>query len=457
MKSSSMIKKVVDNNMCIGCGLCAVQCKTGTIQMKMNQHGFYTANVSDDCECNDDCNCIKVCPFNPMPNEDVKTENEIASLFLNQSEKHHIKIGRYINTYAGFSVKNRLTSSSGGIATYTLTELIRRGDIQHVISVKAGEDSENHYQYAISSTVDELSSAAKTKYYPVTLADALEELKNLDGKVAIVGVACFIKAIRLAQVQDPIFKDKIGFLVGIICGGVKSSFFSEYLASRTGVSVTEFSQPEFRIKDHNSTASDYSFGCIDSYKSQKKIKMKMVGDMWGTGLFKANACDFCDDVTTELADLSLGDAWLEPYTQDGRGTNVIVTRSKLAEDIIQSGLKNGELIIYNLSEEMFLASQQGSFNHRHDGLAYRIKSGRIPSSMIPPKRFDDVNLSPLLKIIQILRMQIREKSLITWANTKDAHAFDSEMQRSLYWLKFFTKINHYQRAIICRLKKVLAK
>lgn len=448
-----MIKAVVDNDMCIGCGLCAAKCKTDAIHMKINEFGFYTANVIDRCDCNDDC--INVCPFNPEPDYKVKTENEIAALFLTQADKYHTKIGRYVNTYAGYSVKHRLTSSSGGIATYTLTELMRRGEIQHVISVKAGTNSE-HYQYTISSSIDALTSTAKTKYYPVTLADALKDITKLDGKVAIVGVACFIKAIRLAQVYDPIFNDKVGFLIGIICGGVKSAFFAEYLSSKAGVTFNEFTQPEFRIKDFNSTASDYSFGCLDKNNNQQTIKMRLVGDMWGTGLFKANACDYCDDVTTELADLSLGDAWLEPYSSDGRGTSVLVTRSNLAEDIIKAGIANGELVIDELPQEQFLASQQGSFNHRHDGLAYRIKIGKTPLHAIPPKRFTNTCLSSLLKIIHRLRISTREKSLLVWASTKESQVFDHKMQRSLYWLKFFTRISHYQRAIVRRLKKVLS-
>ncbi len=42
--------------------------------------------------------------------------------------------------------------------------------------------------------------------------------------------------------------------------------------------------------------------------------------MWGGGLFKANAYDFCDYVTTELADISLDDARLPRYNQDGKDT-----------------------------------------------------------------------------------------------------------------------------------------
>lgn len=450
MNSKEMINAVVKNNMCIGCGMCAAQCKTDAINMKMNDFGFYNANVNDLHEVDE--NAIKVCPFNPKPDDKVKTENEISELFLTEANNQHNKIGRYINTYAGYSVEHRLTSSSGGIATYTLTELMCRGEVQHVISVKAGSSTE-HYQYTISSSIDELTSTAKTKYYPVTLADVLKDISKLDGKVAIVGVACFIKAIRLAQVYDPVFNDKIRFLIGIICGGVKSAFFAEYLAGRTGVAVNEFTQPEFRIKDHSSNAADYAYGCLDKNNNQKTIKMRNVGDMWGTGLFKANACDFCDDVTTELADLSVGDAWLEPYVQDGRGHNVLVTRSPLAEDIIRCGISHKDLIIEVLSETRFLESQQGSYNHRHDGLAYRIKYGKIDKIAVPPKRYTKQLRSPLLMLIQSIRMLTREKSLEIWAKEKNALKFDNKIRSYLILLRVFTKINHFQRATFKRFVK----
>jgi coenzyme F420-reducing hydrogenase beta subunit len=79
--------------------------------------------------------------------------------------------------------------------------------------------------------------------------------------------------------------------------------------------------------------------------------------MWGSGMFKNNACDFCDDFTTELADISLGDAWLNPYNQDGKGTNVMVTRSKLAEKLISDGIINKELSVDPLDFTQFLSSQ----------------------------------------------------------------------------------------------------
>ena len=302
------------------------------------------------------------------------------------------------------------------------------------------------FRSVIRST-EELISTSETKYYPVTLGTVINQLKNSNERFAIVGIACFIKSVRLLQFYHPELKEKIKFTIGIICGGVKSKFFAEYLAGKSGVSNNQFSKPRFRIKDHQSTASDYSFSCIDSKGEQHSIKMRKVGDMWGSGMFKNNACDFCDDVTTELADISLGDAWLNPYNQDGKGTNVMVTRSKLAEKLINDGIINKELSVDPLVFDLFLSSQQGSFNHRHLALGFRIKLAKKKGLTIPPKRHDKGNISLDFKLVQKQRMVVRKQSLVQWPIVKDSLVFDKVMLKSRDELQKRTKINHYIRAV----------
>lgn len=199
--------------------------------------------------------------------------------------------------------------------------------------------------------------------------------------------------------------------MGIICGGVKSKFFTDYLASKAGAVIPSYSKPEYRVKDYTTAAIDYGFSCTDDLSSTTKlIKMKEVGDMWGSGLFKANACDFCDDVTTELADISLGDAWLEPYSQDGRGHNVVVSRSAVADKILQEGVVSEELVLEPLSQERFLASQQGSFNHRHAGMSTRIALAVSSGAVVPPTRVKSVSLPIHLRLVQRTRRKTRERA-----------------------------------------------
>lgn len=440
------ITYVVNNDMCTGCGICVSSCPTNSLGITLNKNGFLIPEQISDCDSNG--SCLNVCPFNPLPKKEVKTENEIAKLFLNEVKFDHPKIGKYQGIYAGYSNEFRLTSSSGGIASYILSQLLERGVVSHVFSVKESKEKGMHYEYGISNNRKEILSSSKTRYFPVTLATVMSEINKLEGKVAIVGVACFIKAIRLAQFSNPILKEKTPFLVGIICGGVKSSFFTEYLASKAQFKKSEYSKPDFRIKDFERTAGDYSFGCYDDKGKQKTFKMSEVGDMWGTGLFKCNACDFCDDVTTELADVSLGDAWLDPYVKDGKGHNVVVTRSLLADKIIQEGLKKKELVVENLTLNKFLASQKGSFNHRHDGLAYRIKKqGKKNIEIIPPKRFDNIKISIFFKMVQFARMKVRKKSLEVWKKKSDFRTFQKKMRMSLYILRKLTNLNHKMRTV----------
>ena len=437
------IKDIVRNDLCVGCGLCVSESQTST--MEWNEYGFLTPKLDDSF--ND--TAIKVCPFNPNPDNAVRDEDKLADIYFKGSTHKDEHIGRFENTYVGYADEYRETSSSGGIATYVFEQLLKQDIVQNIFVVK---ELNGTYAYQWFKDAEQIKEISKTRYIPVTLEKLFKEIDTIEGKIAVSGVACFIKAIRLKQHYHPQLKGKIPFLVGIICGGLKSSFFSDYLAQKSGIEG-EYNKQQYRIKDFNSTASDYSFGAFDKSKKFHQMKMRTVGDMWGTGLFKNNACDFCDDVTTELADVSLGDAWFPPFIKDGAGTNVIVTRCELADILIQDGIKIGKLTIETLSQERFLASQQGSFNHRHTGLSFRIKQAQIKKQYVPPKRFGNERITIDFKIVQKLRMMVRQKSLDIWAEKPDAEYFDEQMKSYLKQLKLATKAYHYRRAIEKRIKK----
>lgn len=445
--SSGVINLVVNNDLCIGCGLCMYECPNNALSMQFDEFGFLIPVLTSNCE--GDNSCLNVCPFNPYPAKEVESEIELSNIFLSKATKFDEKIGNYNGIFVGYANEYRLTSSSGGIATYVLSSLLERGIVQHVFSVKESMIPGIHYEYAVSSSKQELLKTAKTKYFPVTLSTVFKQIEELEGKVAIVGVGCFVKAIRLAQKGDPYLLEKIPFLVGIICGGIKSRYFTDYLASKNGVNATKYCKPEFRIKDIYSSASDYSFGCCNKISDlPKTIKMRTIGDMWGTGLFKANACDFCDDVTTELADISLGDAWFQPYVLDGRGTNVVVSRSYFSDQIIRDGINQNRLNLEELSLDTFLFSQRGSFNHRHLGLSYRIKKALKQGLVVPPKRIRaNRSLGLVFEFVQYFRMKVRKKSHVVWKKTKNSKEFDKDMKNSLLVLRITTLLYHHLRKL----------
>jgi len=445
MNTPKVISLVVNQDLCTGCGICTSQCKSRSITMNWNNEGFLIPQKTEK-DCSDDGLCITVCPFNPFPKDEVKTEDELSNIFQTESLNIDPKIGRYESIYVGYSKDYRKSSSSGGLATYFLNQLFDRKIVDAVIVVNSSESNSHFYNYKLIKNKTDLLKASKTRYYPVTLEGALLELNKFNGKVAIVGVGCFLKAVRLKQYEDTIFKDKVSFLIGIICGGLKSKYYTDFLASKTiGNNFKCIEKPEYRIKNYESMASDYSFG-LDYNRKKHLLRMRNVGDMWGTGFFKSNACDFCEDVTSELADVSLGDAWLKPFVNDGAGNSIIITRNKLSDTIIKEGISKDELNIENLDKDEIIKSQRGSFNHRHKGLKYRIQNRKKQGKLIPVKRVRNLIDVPLtFKIVQFFRQRTREKTIKNWVSTGNANLFDSKMKKTLLLLRIVTKIYHVTR------------
>ncbi len=437
------IDLIVKNNLCTGCGVCISEDQSRQAKMVWNKEGFLIPLLGENSTQEE---MIKVCPFAIQQ----KNEDELGDIFLKQSDaQYYDRIGYYHGLYAGFSNQFRKTSSSGGIATYIFKTLLEKKIVDYLFIVK---EINGVYAYQFFSDIEEITKISKTRYTPVTLENLFNEISKIEGKVAISGVACFVKAIRLKQLSDPALKEKIAFIVGIICGGLKSRYYTDYLAQEAGCR-NGYSHAQYRVKNEESYALDYNFSCIE--KTSKRIHMvdmQSLGDMWGTGLFKSNACDFCDDVLTELADISLGDAWIHPYDKSGLGNSIVITRTKIAENLIQNGLNQNFLTLDKVTVEKILLSQNGSFNHRHKGLLYRTIQASKRGTKIPEKRQRYLNKQNIFfNLVQNSRLKTRQNSLDSWLETKDSLKFKIKMKPHLANLKFFTLWNHR----IMKLKKII--
>lgn len=433
---SSKISDIVNANMCTGCGLCVSESENS--KMIWNKEGF----LVPDLNSNFSDLAVKVCPFNNNPDKEVKSEDEIALMNFPKARNTDERIGRFENIYVGYSEDYRNTSSSGGIATFVFEQLFSLNLIQHLFVVK---EVNGTYQYQWFNDFNDIKNISKTRYIPVTLENLFKEIDSKEGKVAISGVACFVKAVRLKQYYYPAYKDKICFIVGIICGGLKSKYYSDFLSQKAGIQG-DYHKQEYRVKKPESYAYDYKFSALDANDKIHSVEMQTLGDMWGSGLFKSNACDFCDDVTTELADISLGDAWLSPYNNDGRGTSVIVTRSKLADEVILNGLEKLKLNVEALSLEKFKASQEGSFKHRQKSIAFRIKTLK---GIKPYKRERFFQSIPFeFKIVQQYRMLVRKNSLEFWKGDISEYDLNIDVFRK----KLLKKTLMYHR--IQKIKKI---
>lgn len=451
------INKVLKNNYCIGCGVCAVVSSDSMIEM--NEKGQYSAKIQITKQLQE---LDQVCPFTNISfNEDY-----LSDFFIDYKEQYQQNIGYYLAHYAGFvkDNKQRETSSSGGILSWLLVQLLKNNEIDGVIHVGDYIDNEEALMgYKISFTKDQILQNRKSRYYPVEMSEVLKIIKNKypDKKFAIVGIPCFIKAVRLLQLNDEFYKSQIKYTIGIVCGHLKNKFFSESYGLEAGVTPDNLEKIDFRyFQETDTAASDYSVK-IKSKISQKEIirnNNEFYASNWGHGMFKYNACEYCDDVLAETADIVFGDAWLPKYNQETRGTNIITVRNSILNDILLDN--KGEIHLENLTSKDILQSQDGGIRHRTEGLRYRLYQLQKRNKWYPVKRIepDFLHIDKKRKEIYKLRYLISQKSTQYFKeirNINDIAYFKHKMDKYIkkYDRLYFNK--KYENSLIIKVKEVL--
>jgi coenzyme F420-reducing hydrogenase beta subunit len=398
-------RDMVRSGLCIGCGSCVAQAGTPDLRMQFDAYGQLkphgaAARLGQGTET-----FTRTCPFSPA----APDEDQLAAGLFAAAPRHDAALGRFQTAYVGYVAEDdfRLQGSSGGMVSWVAHELLRQGLIDGVAHVVATEDPQQDgrfFRYRLSSTEEEIRAGAKSRYYPVDLSGILETIRAVPGRYAVVGIPCFIKAVQLLRAQDPLFRERIPFTLGLFCGHMKSARFVESFAWQLQVPVAEVTRVEFRHKDPGRPANWYNARLtLRDGRSVNQDWWHLADGDWGAGFFMNQACNFCDDVVAETADISFGDAWLEPYASDGRGTNVVVVRSRQLADVVAGAIREGRLHLEAVDAAFVEQTQAAGFRQRREGLAYRLAWRR--RGVQPRKRVAPDAHTPTLRRKLIYRMR----------------------------------------------------
>lgn len=364
---SSVLDSKNPRNLCCGCGVCAGLCPSNTLSMQWNQEGEYQPVFISECK---NCVfCLAICPFeNNNPNED-----EIGiNLFSNISAIHHKKeTGYYLSSYVGYviSEKDRWNSASGGLATWFLSELLRRDIVDSVVCVRKSSSSDKLYEYFIAETVEDVMSSSGSAYYPTEISGVLKQILHTEKRYAVIALPCFAKALRLAQRKNKHLQERIVCIASLTCGHMKSTEFTKHIAQISGLGE-DIQSVHYRTKSHERPANLFSFDYVGvTGKTASRVWNEGIGALWASDEYTVPACNFCDDIFGECADVTFMDAWLPEYVQDPRGTSLCIVRSELAESIFQ----NTDEISYSaISIDKVIQSQRGVIQNKRELLSYRL-------------------------------------------------------------------------------------
>lgn len=378
---------VLTNMFCSGCGVCVAACPTQAITITRDRCGSLRPTLSRQDTCNGCGFCMRVCPFLEMHPNETEIGDE---LFGSQNMEFADEVGHFSTCWVGAvcDVKSRLSSSSGGLATWLLAELLRRGIADAVACVVDGFNRAlNPFEYRLFESESDIVRGVGSKYCQVDISHVVRHMIGTPGRYAVVGLPCTLKALRRLCFMHQKLRERLTFMVGLTCSRVKTAYFTEYLVGQCGVTMEETAAIQFRVKKPP-TSSFFYFKVVSLDGNEMYIPSSHHDyyRVMGSGCFSVSACRICDDIFAEVADVTFMDAWLPEFDSEWRGTSLVVSRSATANGLFSAGASQCRIQLSKISADRVIVSQQSTVNSKRSLIRHYLWLYKIMGKQPPRKR-----------------------------------------------------------------------
>lgn len=410
--------------LCTGCGICAGLCDA--IEMSEDDIGHYIPKVDSE-KCKNCGKCVKSCPvLLNSSDRDLLSD----SLWSNSLKEKSLQTGYILSCYEGYVPSRREHSASGGLCSELLMQLLKRNMIKSVYCASGNPDRTKLFVSKRVSTCEEIASCAGSAYYPIELSETIKSIKARNELTAVVCLPCQATALRLAMKQDRQLKERVKYIIGLICGGMPGKGMVEYISAAEKCDFKHIDGVTFREKDKGIKCNN----CQVKLYSNQNMKCtsrfhngETFGFVYLNHLYHNITCDACSDIFAEHADVAFGDAWFPENTPNELGTSICITRNKEIDDII----KNISDFVTASSADRMITAQ------KNVGLVNRKKvMSRYYADFLKKKGFTINNVKPVsagFKTKLRINMELATKKEVRklWKKYKNGKITFSAMEKKL--------------------------
>jgi coenzyme F420 hydrogenase subunit beta len=345
----------IDPKVCTLCGACASICPIRVIAME-EERPFLEG------ECISCGLCYRFCPGREMD------FGALSQSHLGSASQDPL-FGYYRSLAVGRadSEATRRRGASGGVVTALLIHLLEERQIKGAVAVLMSKERPWQYEVSLLTTIRELKGAAQSKYSLVSLDALLGQARKQDGPFAVVGLPCHVHGLRRLQKLGS-FRDKFPLVIGLFCGFNLRPAATGYLIQKLGFKKEQVTHLEYR-------GGAWPGGFLIQDRDGRQGYIPKSWYAYVNLMYVPRRCLTCPDLTNELADISVGDMWLEEYAG---GWSTLITRSARGEDVLREAALRGVIRVTDISRDDILRSHTHLFAYKKDGYFVRQKWLRVP-------------------------------------------------------------------------------
>ena len=341
---------IIDNDLCHRCGSCVGICPTDVLSVDKEEYPVVkNLDACTDCDL-----CVKVCPGDEF--DAVSVAKQMFGEFPDAKDMHGHFESAYLAYASDAEVRDR--STSGGLVTALLLSLLKRGEIDGAVVIASHETELWRGVPIIARTEHDIREATKAKYAISPTNVVFKEIRETEGRYALVGLPCQIHGFHKAARLDRRLKERVAVTIGLFCHAAIEHDPMKRIWASTGEYGKQASKFISRYGKHSGTPHlEFEDGSVrpvyfPNAKSFRPSSMEIINVLYR--LYTPARCLTCYDATSEFADIAVGDPWM-PKPSDHisffDGYTFTFARTKNAERVLEGAKQAGDIELLSLRPE----------------------------------------------------------------------------------------------------------
>jgi coenzyme F420 hydrogenase subunit beta len=328
------LDQIVENGLCIGCGLCVSIAGRDRVGLVMTPQGRERPVARQPLTHETLVHINAACPGTRIGGADPKASSTTA--------KHNIVWGsaERLSISHAADPAVRFRASSGGVLTALGQFLLRSRRVGFVLHVAASKSAPMRTERRLSFDAAAVLEGAGSRYGPAApLADFLEILERAE-PFALVAKPCDITAVRNLARLEPRVDRLMRYALTLVCGGASDLRKSEDVLKR------------FKVEERELTLFRYR-GNGNPGPTRLETKDGRVFELTYPELWEDESkwmlqprCNICPDAIGLGADIAASDTWSGGSPTGGdEGFNGIIVRTERGLELYEAAVAAGALTI----------------------------------------------------------------------------------------------------------------
>ncbi|MBT3202756.1 MAG: hydrogenase [Gammaproteobacteria bacterium] len=324
---------VIQNGLCIGCGLCE-SVSDGLVSMQMNTQGSIRPTNIDVLTDQQQEVLLNSCP-----GIRVEARSDTESSATIQHDPVWGKYYRLQKAWSGTS-NTRFQAATGGVLTSLSIHLLEENKINFVYHIGANPIKPLRNQSYKSRTNPEVISNCSSRYGPTSPLDGFIQALEMQEPFAIIAKPCDLNAVHNLSKIDPRVNQYCRYRLAMVCGGQSRLTKSWKVLDEMGLAEDELTV--FRYRGYGNP------GKIRAETTDGRTREYEYNSFWEdeNNWDIETRCKFCPDALGACADVAAADFWPGgfPVGEDA-GFNSIITHTLQGEDLVNAAVNSRHLIL----------------------------------------------------------------------------------------------------------------